>query len=167
MTTLRKPALLAMPIATAALALSACGDDEDEVAVVPSTTAPTVAPAPAPTATQPATTAPAKPQKTAPAPEPAPAEPTADPNACETGKAISRLKFQGVACDEAAAVADAWDRDQKRCNTIDDPGSPLGFNRTCTVEDYTCKARRDVKSDARFVACGKGGAQVRFTWAPP
>ena len=28
-------------------------------------------------------------------------------------------------------------------------------------------AKRDVKSDARFVACAKGPAQVRFTWAPP
>jgi hypothetical protein len=145
----------------AALALSACGDDEDEVAAVPSTTAPTVAPAPAPTATQPATTAPAKPQKT-PSPEPAPSE----PNACETEKTISQLKFQGVACDEAAALSGAWEKEQDRCSTIDDPGKPEGYNRTCTLEDYTCKTKRDVKSDARFVACAKGGAQVRFTWAP-
>jgi hypothetical protein len=71
-----------------------------------------------------------------------------------------------VACDEATAVASAWNRDQDRCNTIDDPSSPEGYNRTCTVEDYTCRAKRDVKSDARSVACAMGPAQVRFTWAP-
>ena len=125
-----------------------------------------MAPAPAPTATQPAATAPAKPQETAPAPEPTPAEPTSDPNACETGSAISRLEFKGVACEEAAALAAAWEKEQNRCSTIDDPGKPEGYNRTCTLEDYTCKTKRDVKSDARFVACAKGPAQVRFTWAP-
>jgi hypothetical protein len=166
MTSLRKPGLLVIPIAVTALALSGCGDDE-EVATVPSATAPTVAPAPAPapTATQPAAAAPAKPQKTAP-PEPAPAEPTSEPNACQTEKTISQLKFQGVACDEAAVLAGAWEKEQDRCSTIDDPGRPEGYNRTCTLEDYTCRTKRDVKSDARFVACAKGGSQVRFTWAP-
>jgi len=160
-----KPLLLAPLGVAAALVLSGCADEE-EAATLPTATAETVAPAPAPapTATQPAT--PAKPQTTA-APKPEPAAPSSDPNACETGQAISRLKFKGIPCDEAAPVADAWDRAQNRCNTIDDPESPRGYNRTCTVEDYTCRAKRGVKSDARFVACAKGPAQVRFTWAPP
>ena len=169
MSHLRKIGLaLAAPVA-AGLLLAGCGDDEEEAATLPAATTPTVAPAPAPapTATQPAATTPAKPTKTATAPEPTPAPPTSGGNACETAKAISQLKFQGLACEEAAAVADAWDRDQDRCNTIDDPESPQGYNRTCSVESYACKAKRDVKSDARFVACAKGPAQVRFTWAPP
>ncbi len=158
--------LLAAVCAATGLLLSGCADDEDETASLPGTTAPTVAPAPAPTATQPATTAPAKPQKEAPAPEPTPAEPTSDPNACETEGTISRLSFKGVPCEDAAALAAAWEKEQNRCSTIDDPGKPEGYNRTCTLEDYTCKTKRDVKSDARFVACAKGSAQVRFTWAP-
>jgi hypothetical protein len=156
--------LLAAVFAATGLLLLGCADDEEETASLPSTSAPTVGPAPAPTTTQPAATAPAKPQKTA--PEPTPAEPTSDPNACETGKTISRLSFKGVPCEEAAALAAAWEQEQNRCSTIDDPGKPEGYNRTCTLEDYTCKTKRDVKSDARFVACAKGSAQVRFTWAP-
>jgi hypothetical protein len=158
--------LAALAVSTAAL-LGGCGgdDDSDENAAQPASV-PTVGQVtnPAATTTQPPT-APAAP--TAAAPEPTPAPPTAAPNACDTDKAISQLKFQGVPCAQAAAVADEWNRMQDRCNTIDDPNSPEGYNRTCTVQSYTCKAKRDVKSDARFVACSKGTAQLGFTWAPP
>jgi hypothetical protein len=146
----------------AALLLAGCDDNEDEQGATLPTT-PTVA---QPTATAPTTSAePTTPAKGA--PEPTPAAPTSDPNACKTEEAISRLKFSGVPCEEAAAVADEWDSQQDRCNTIDDPNSPEGYNRICEVEEYTCRARRDVKSDARFVGCAKGAAKVRFTWAPP
>lgn len=147
--------------------LAGCGADTEDTASTPATAAPTIAQtAPVPSATV-APKAKAPKTTTAPAPEPTPAAPSPAPNACETSKAISRLTFKGVACDEAAVIADAWDQDQDRCSTIDDPNSPEGYSRTCTVEDYTCKAKRDVKSDARFVACARGGAQIRFTWAPP
>ncbi|MGH2957748.1 MAG: hypothetical protein ACRDL6_12230, partial [Solirubrobacterales bacterium] len=102
----------------------------------------------------------------APKPKPKPAAPTDSPNACTTAKTISRLKFQGVPCEGAAALAGAWEQEQNRCSTIDDPSKPEGYNRTCELEGYTCKAKRDVRSDARFVACATGAAQVRFTWAP-
>jgi hypothetical protein len=63
-------------------------------------------------------------------------------------------------------VADGWDASPDRCNTIDNPDSPLGYNRTCEVEGYTCDAKRDVRSDGRFVTCTQGGASIRFTWFP-
>jgi hypothetical protein len=158
---------LAVLVSAAALMAAGCGGDSEETASAPLTTAPAIAPptAPAPTTTKApvATTAPT----TAAAPKPTPAAPTSAPNACETSKAISRLKFQGIPCEQAAGVADEWDRMQDRCSTIDNPDSPEGYNRTCTVQSYTCTAKRDVKSDSRFVACAKGPAQIRFTWAPP
>jgi hypothetical protein len=156
--------LAALAIA-AALLVAGCGaDDEEEAVTQPVATTPTVAQptAPAPTATvaAPTTTAPKA------APKPTPAAPTASPNACTTEKTISRLKFQGVPCEGAAALAAAWEKEQNRCSTIDDPSKPEGYNRTCELEGYTCQTKRDVRSDARFVACTTGGAQVRFTWSP-
>lgn len=148
-----------------ALTVAGCNGDDDEIASQPVTTPNGAQPTtPAPTTQAPAT--PTTPT-TAAAPEPTPAAPTTDPNACETPETISRLKFQKVDCEGAAAVATAWDRMGNNCNTIDDPNSPEGYNRTCEVEGYACKAKRDVRSDARFVACAKGQAQLRFTWAPP
>jgi hypothetical protein len=145
----RVPRVLAFPALIAVLVASGCGDDDDQE------TAP--APPPPPTETAPQ----------APAPKPEPAAPTAAPNACTTAKAISNLKFTGIPCTQAASVADEWNDRVDDCNTIDDPNSPQGYNRTCTVQTYTCRAKRDVKSDARFVACAKGAATIRFTWAPP
>jgi hypothetical protein len=159
--------LLALLGAVLALLIVGCGgdDDSDETGSQPASV-PTIGQVTNPaTTTAQSPTAPAAP--TTGAPEPTPVAPTAAPNACDTDKAISQLKFTGVPCTQAAAVADEWNRMQDRCNTIDDPNSPEGYNRTCTVQSYTCKAKRDVKSDARFVACAKGSAQVRFTWAPP
>lgn len=158
---------LALPALVAALVVSGCGDDSDD-GTEPTATAPVVTQAP--TAPPPATTPSPPPTETAPpvaAPEPEPAAPTAAPNACTTAKAISNLKFTGIPCMQAASVADEWNERVDDCNTIDDPNSPEGYNRTCTVQTYTCRAKRDVKSDARFVACAKGSATVRFTWAPP
>jgi hypothetical protein len=163
----RSMPLVAVPALAAALLAVGCGDDSDDgtesIADVPVVTqAPTV-PAPAPAAPPP-------PTETAPpaaAPEPEPAPPTSAPNACTTAKAISNLKFTGIPCTQAAAVADEWNDRVDDCNTVDDPGVPEGYNRTCTVQTYTCRAKRDVKSDARFVACAKGAATIRFTWAPP
>lgn len=159
--------VLALPAVVAALLAGGCGDDDDQE-TVPVATAPPVAQAP--TAPAPAPAPPPPPTETAPpapAPEPEPAAPTAAPNACTTAKAISNLKFTGIPCTQAASVADEWNERVDDCNTIDDPNSPEGYNRTCTVQTYTCRAKRDVKSDARFVACAKGAATIRFTWAPP
>jgi hypothetical protein len=166
----RTLALLGLLVATSALLAAGCGgDDEEATSELAQTTAPTTAP---PTTTAPPATAqPTAPAQTAPAPapapEPEPAAPTSAPNACATARAISRLKFAGVPCAEAASVADEWNGRVDDCNTIDDPNSPEGYNRICTVQTYTCRAKRDVRSDARFVACAKGSATIRFTWAPP
>jgi hypothetical protein len=159
--------LLVLLGAVLALAIAGCGgDDEDETDAGAAASVPTLGEVtnPAATATQ-APTAPASPTTTA-GPKPTPAPPTPAPNACDTNEAISQLKFEGIPCTQAAAVADEWNRMQDQCNTIDDPNSPEGFNRTCEVQSYTCRAKRDVKSDARFVACAKGSSQIRFTWAP-
>jgi hypothetical protein len=158
--------LVSLGIAATLLAAGCGDDDSDEQVAQPPATTPTVAQptAPAPTATAPTPTATAPAAK---APEPTPAAPTPEPNECTTAKAISRLKFEGVDCDGAATLADAWNKAQNRCSTIDDPSSPEGYNRTCALQGYTCRAKRDVRSDARFVACAKGAEQVRFTWAPP
>jgi hypothetical protein len=165
-----RSAPLIVLVGIAVLVAAGCGSDEEgeETSTEPgTTTAPTIA-APATTAPPPAaappTTAPAKPT---PAPEPEPAAPTPAPNPCTTDRAISNLKFTGIPCAQAAAVADEWNERIDECNTIDDPSSPQGYNRTCTVQAYTCRAKRDTKSDARFVACAKGAATIRFTWAPP
>jgi hypothetical protein len=158
----------ALPMLATALVAGGCGDDSDDTATQPASVAPTAPPVTtAPPSPPPTTTPP--PTETAPAvtPEPEPAAPTSAPNACTTAKAISNLKFAGIPCTQAAAVADEWNERVDDCNTIDDPNSPEGYNRTCTVQTYTCRAKRDVKSDARFIACAKGSATLRFTWAPP
>jgi hypothetical protein len=153
--------------AVLALTLGACGgDDEEETAAQTGASVPTIGEVTSPAAPATQAPAPAAPPTKPAGPKPTPAAPTAAPNACETDSAISQLKFEGVPCAQAAALADEWNRMQDACNTIDDPNSPEGFNRTCTVQSYTCRAKRDVRSDARFVACAKGSAQLRFTWAP-
>jgi hypothetical protein len=72
----------------------------------------------------------------------------------------------GIDCSAAVAVATDWDRMGKDCNTVDNPNVDEGYNRTCEVEGFTCTAKRDVKSDARFVTCTLGGQSIRFTWLP-
>jgi hypothetical protein len=163
-----RSAPLIVLVGIAVLVAAGCGSDEEgeETSAEPgTTTAPTIAtpPTTAPPPAPPTTTA----AKPTPAPEPEPAAPTPAPNPCTTDRAISNLKFTGIPCAQAAAVADEWNERIDECNTIDDPSSPQGYNRTCTVQAYTCRAKRDTKSDARFVACAKGAATIRFTWAPP
>jgi hypothetical protein len=86
--------------------------------------------------------------------------------ACSIPDAYQNFKYTGLDCTAAVAVATAWDADGKDCNTVDNPNVDEGYNRTCTVEAFTCTAKRDVHSDARFVACTQGGQTIRFTWLP-
>jgi hypothetical protein len=85
---------------------------------------------------------------------------------CTIPVAYEDFKFTGLDCTAALAVASAWDQNGKICNTVDNPDSPIGPQRTCTVENFTCRAVRDRTSDARFVNCTQGGQSIRFTWLP-
>ncbi len=85
---------------------------------------------------------------------------------CSIPDAYQDFKFTGLDCTAAVGVATAWDRNGKTCNTVDNPDSPIGPQRTCSVEGFTCTAKRDIHSDARFVTCTQGGQSVRFTWLP-
>jgi hypothetical protein len=151
---------LALPLAVALVGAIGCGSDESgqdttaEQVSVPSVTSPI----PTGTAASPAQGGKAK-TKSVPA--------TGDSSgSCSIPARYQDFKFSGVDCPSAIAVADAWDASPDKCNTIDNPNSPLGYNRSCSVEDYTCDAKRDVRSDGRFVTCTQGGASIRFTWFP-
>ncbi|HKH23252.1 MAG TPA: hypothetical protein VKA88_06485 [Solirubrobacterales bacterium] len=85
---------------------------------------------------------------------------------CSIPDAFQDFKFTGVDCASAVAVAQAWDSNGKDCNTVDNPNVDAGYNRTCSVEGFSCTAKRDVHSDARFVTCTQGGQSIRFTWLP-
>src|SRR5262249_42486134 len=85
---------------------------------------------------------------------------------CAIPDAYQDFKYSGLDCASALAVASAWDQNGKRCNTVDNPASPIGPQRTCTVNGYSCTAKRDIHSDARFVTCTQGGRSVRFSWLP-
>jgi hypothetical protein len=85
---------------------------------------------------------------------------------CTVPDAYQKFKYTGLDCSAAVAVATAWDQDGKDCNTVDNPNVDEGYHRTCSVEGFTCTAKRDVHSDARFVACTQGGRSIRFTWLP-
>ena len=85
---------------------------------------------------------------------------------CSIPEAFQNLKFTGTDCGAAVAVATDWDRNGKDCNTVDNPNVDAGYNRTCSVEGFTCTAKRDVHSDNRFVTCTQGGQSIRFTWLP-
>jgi hypothetical protein len=85
---------------------------------------------------------------------------------CDIPVAFEDFKFTGLDCTAAVAVATAWDQNGKTCNTVDNPESPIGPQRTCSVNGYRCTAKRDIHSDARFVTCTQGGQSVRFTWLP-
>ena len=88
------------------------------------------------------------------------------PAGCSIPDAYQDFKFTGVDCTAAVAVATAWDQDGKDCNTVDNPNVDEGYHRTCSVEGFTCTAKRDVHSDDRFVSCTQGGQSIRFTWLP-
>ncbi len=85
---------------------------------------------------------------------------------CSIPDAYQNFKYTGLACTAAVAVATAWDQNGKDCNTVDNPNVQAGYHRTCSVEGFTCTAKRDVHSDGRFVTCTQGGQSVRFTWLP-
>ena len=88
------------------------------------------------------------------------------PATCSVPDAFQHLTYTGLDCTSAVAVASAWDQDGKDCNTVDNPNVDAGYHRTCSVEGFTCTAKRDVHSDGRFVTCTQGGKTVRFTWFP-
>jgi hypothetical protein len=85
---------------------------------------------------------------------------------CAIPDAFQDFKYTGLDCSAALAVAQAWDSNGEDCNTIDNPNVDEGYRRTCEVDGYSCMAKRDVHSDARFVTCTQGGQTVRFTWLP-
>jgi hypothetical protein len=85
---------------------------------------------------------------------------------CTVPDAYQDFNYTGLDCTAAVAVAQAWDSNGKTCNTVDNPESPIGPQRTCSVNGYSCTAKRDIHSDARFVTCTQGGRSVRFTWLP-
>jgi hypothetical protein len=85
---------------------------------------------------------------------------------CTIPDAFQDFKYSGLDCSAAVAVANAWDANGKECNTVDNPDVDEGYRRTCSVEGFTCTAKRDVHSDGRFVTCAQGGQSVRFTWLP-
>jgi hypothetical protein len=85
---------------------------------------------------------------------------------CTVPDAFQNFKYTGLDCTAAVAVATAWDQNGKDCNTVDNPNVDEGYHRTCSVEGFTCTAKRDVHSDGRFVTCTQGGQSIRFTWLP-
>jgi hypothetical protein len=85
---------------------------------------------------------------------------------CTISDAYQDFKYTGLDCAAAVALASAWDQNGKDCNTVDNPNVDAGYHRTCSVEGFTCTAKRDVHSDARFVSCSQGGQSIRFTWLP-
>src|SRR3954452_4118214 len=85
---------------------------------------------------------------------------------CTVPDAFQDFKYTGIDCSAAVAVATAWDQNGKDCNTVDNPNVPEGYHRTCSVEGFTCTAKRDVHSDGRFVTCTQGGQSARFPWLP-
>lgn len=87
-------------------------------------------------------------------------------SSCSVPDAFQDFKYTGIDCTAAVAVAAAWDQNGKTCNTVDNPESPIGPQRTCSVEGFSCLAKRDIHSDARFVTCTQGGQSIRFTWLP-
>jgi hypothetical protein len=143
--------------------LPGCGSDSsgESTSSNPSTEVSLPTPtSPIPTTTTPSTTAGGGKKKgqttTAPAPS----------GGCVVPDAYTDFKYTGLDCTAALGVATAWDQNGKTCNTVDNPDSPIGPQRTCSVEGFTCLAKRDIHSDARFVTCTQGGQSVRFTWLP-
>jgi len=143
--------------------LAGCGSDSSGESASPNPSTEVSLPTPTspiPTTTTASTTAGGGKKKgqttTAPAPS----------GGCAVPDAYTDFKYTGLDCTAALAVATAWDQNGKTCNTVDNPDSPIGPQRTCSVEGFSCTAKRDIHSDARFVACTQGGQSVRFTWLP-
>ena len=148
--------------AAALLVLAAgCGSDssgESTTAASVSIPSPT---SPIPTTTAPSTAAGGGKQKTAQTTTSA-----GGSGACTIPDAYQDFKYTGLGCTAAVAVATAWDQDGKDCNTVDNPNVDEGYHRTCSVEGFSCTAKRDIHSDGRFVSCTQGGQSIRFTWLP-
>jgi hypothetical protein len=153
-------------LGTAALLalVPACGSDESgqdttaaEVPTVPTITSPLATTSTTPTGAV----------KQKPKPKPSKTAPGTDGSApCAIPDAFQDFKHTGLDCSAALTVAQAWDSNGQDCNTIDNPNVDEGYRRTCEVDGYSCMAKRDVHSDARFVTCTQGGQTVRFTWLP-
>lgn len=155
----RAPNALLALAAAGAIALAGCGSNSSgETGTQASVSIPPVT-SPLSTTNAPTATGTAK-------PKPAKTTSTGGSAPCSVPDAYQDLKFSGIDCAGAVAVAQAWDSNGKRCNTVDNPESPIGPQRTCTVNGYSCMAKRDIHSDARFVTCTQGGASIRFTWLP-
>jgi hypothetical protein len=144
-------------------ALAGCGSDESGQ----TTALPTQVSIPTPTsplpppATQATTTTTGKKK-----PAPTTTSSTGGAAPCTVPDAYQNFKYTGLDCSAAVTLATTWDRNVKECNTVDNPNVEAGYNRTCSVEGFICRAKRDVHSDARFVSCNQGGQSVRFTWLP-
>jgi len=150
--------LCALGIAAALALVAGCGSDKSGETTVPQVSVPELtSPIPTTTTAQPATT------KRETAPTTTSAGGTA---ACTIPDTYQHFTYSGLDCASALAVARAWDADGKDCNTVDNPNVQAGYQRTCTVNGYSCTAKRDVHSDGRFVTCTQGGQTVRFTWLP-
>ncbi len=158
-----KHALPALVAAALLAVLVGCGSDSSggsSTAASISIPSPT---SPIPTATTPSTTGGGgkkKPQTTS------TGNGGVSPGACTVPDAFGDFKYAGIDCTAAVAVATAWDQNGKDCNTVDNPNVDEGYHRTCTVEGFTCTAKRDVHSDGRFVTCIQDGRSIRFTWLP-
>ena len=151
--------------ATALLAaLSGCGSDSSgetstaSQVSIPSLTSPNAPTVPAATADA-TTTAPKK--KRAPT-----TTSTGGSAPCTVPDAYQDFKYTGIDCAAAVRLATTWDQHGKDCNTVDNPNVDAGYHRSCSVEGFTCTAKRDVHSDARFVSCTQGGQSIRFSWLP-
>jgi hypothetical protein len=154
------PALLAAGLVAL---IAGCGSDSsgETSTTVATATAPAVT-SPIPTSTTPSTTTGGGKNKG----QTTTANGGVSSGACSIPDAYTNFKYTGLDCTAAVAVATAWDANGKTCNTVDNPDSPIGPQRTCSVNGYSCTAKRDVTSDARFVTCTQGGQSVRFTWLP-
>jgi hypothetical protein len=146
-------------IGLAALIVGCGGDSSGQDTNAAQVTVPTITSPLGTTATQPTSTSDTKQKGKTTTSAPA-------STSCDVPDTYQDFKFSGTDCSTALGVATAWDQNGKACNTVDNPNSPAGYNRTCSVVGYTCTAKRDVHSDGRFVSCTQGGASVRFTWFP-
>jgi hypothetical protein len=160
------PALVAVGLLAG---VAGCGSDSSgQTSTNASATAQTSVSIPSPTSPIPTTTTTSTGGGGGGNKKPAPTTTTTGGSAapCSIPVAYSDFKFTGLDCTAALAVASAWDQNGKTCNTVDNPESPIGPQRTCTVEGFSCTAKRDIHSDARFVTCTQGGQSIRFTWLP-
>jgi hypothetical protein len=147
---------IALFVAVAAVAMPGClfGGDDDDVTTLTETVPPT----------NPKKSDKDKKKKKGEGKEKQGSGAAAAGGACGSSREITNLRAAGTSCATAQALAKRWQRMQDSCNTIDDPNSPQGYSRTCTVSGYRCTAKRDTRSDRRFVTCTKGSAKVRFTF---